>query len=124
GSLMGHDGVFAETARMLADAHGADRAFVVTNGSTGANEIALNAHTRLSGRRLFLVDRQCHHSIPAILTRNGLDWGYIPTARWDEVWEAPEPVSANEVEAALTHAPREVGCVVVTSPTYAGELAD
>ncbi len=115
--------MFASTSRLIADVHGADEALIVTSGSTGANQVALSAIARMADG-LFLIDRQCHHSVPSALTAFGLDWGYIGTAEWDATWETPAPVMAADVVAAILDAPRSVACVVLTSPTYAGESAD
>jgi lysine decarboxylase len=123
GALIGHTGMFQATARLIADLHGADDAFVVTNGSTGANQIALSAIARTRDG-LFLIDRQCHHSVPSALTAFGLDWSYVGTADWDSTWETPAPVTVADVMAAIRGARRPVACVVLTSPTYAGESAD
>jgi arginine decarboxylase len=123
GALIGHTGTFASTARLIADLHGADEALLVTNGSTGANQVALSAIARMTDG-LFLIDRQCHHSVPSALTAFGLDWAYIGKADWDATWETPGPVTAADVVAAILEAPRCVACVVLTSPTYAGESAN
>jgi arginine/lysine/ornithine decarboxylase len=123
GALIGHTGLFETTGRLIAGLHGADEAFVITNGSTGANQVALSAIARMADG-MFLIDRQCHHSIPSALSAFGFDWAYIGTAAWDATWETPAPVTAAGVVEAIRAAPHRVVCVVVTSPTYAGESAD
>jgi arginine/lysine/ornithine decarboxylase len=124
GSLIGHTGTFACIAELIARLHGAQRALVVTSGSTGANKVALSAHARVAGDGIVLVDRQCHHSVPAALTEMAIDWAYLSGGRdWDATWEAPAPLSAAAVRDALRRHGR-VASIVVTSPTYAGECAD
>lgn len=124
GAVFDQTGCVAETAALLADLHGADHAIVVTDGSTGGNQTALGAYARLVGERLFLIDRQSHHSVPFDLTRQGLDWGYVAEGGWDCDWDAPSPLTASAVEDALVSAPKPVGCLVVTAPTYLGQWPD
>jgi hypothetical protein len=75
-------------------------------------------------QRLFLVDRQCHHSVRFDLTRQGLDWGYVGDAGWDPVWETSAPVTPAAFAEAIRQALNPVACVVVTSPSYTGQCAD
>ena len=67
----------ARSRRLTAEAFGADDTHYVTTGTTGANQIALEA-LRVHGARV-LVDRSMHQSIHFALDRLGAEVHYAPT---------------------------------------------
>jgi arginine decarboxylase len=124
GALIDQTGAFADIGRLIAAQYGADRALVMTDGSTGANQTAIATFARLAPDGVYLVDRQCHHSIPSDLTRSGLEWAFIDECAWDAKWDSPKPVTVSAVAEALETSPRTVAAVFLTSPGYAGQTAD
>lgn len=68
----------ARSRRLTAEAFGADDTQYVTTGTTGANQVALEA-LRVHGARV-LVDRSVHQSIHFALDRLGADVLYAPTS--------------------------------------------
>ncbi|GAA4108918.1 hypothetical protein GCM10022215_02940 [Nocardioides fonticola] len=71
----------ARSRRLTAEAFGADDTHYVTTGTTGANQIALEA-LRVHGARV-LVDRSMHQSVHFALDRLGAEVHYAPTAPAD-----------------------------------------
>ena len=72
----------ARSRRLTAEAFGADDTHYVTTGTTGANQIALEA-LRVGGARV-LVDRSMHQSVHFALDRLGAEVHYAPTDPGDE----------------------------------------
>lgn len=68
----------ARTRRLTAEAFGADETHYVTTGTTGANQIALEA-LRVQGARV-LVDRSMHQSVHYALDRLGAHVDYAATS--------------------------------------------
>ncbi len=127
GSMLDHSGLFGAAERFIAGVHGADRAFLVPAGSTAANQILVRALDRARAPGVVLVDRQAHHSVVNALNAASRRWRYLSTGRWDEQFECPLPVRADDVAATIDEvvaAGEAVAAVVVVSPTYAGEIAD
>lgn len=71
----------ARSRRLTAEAFGADETHYVTTGTTGANQIALEA-LRVHGARV-LVDRSMHQSVHFALDRLGAEVHYAPTTPED-----------------------------------------
>lgn len=71
----------ARSRRLTAEAFGADATHYVTTGTTGANQVALEA-LRVRGRRV-LVDRSMHQSVHFALDRLGAEVHYAPTTATD-----------------------------------------
>lgn len=71
----------ARSRRLTAEAFGADDTHYVTTGTTGANQIALEA-LQVHGARV-LVDRSMHQSVHYALDRLGAEVHYAPTCPED-----------------------------------------
>lgn len=123
GSMLEHSGWFRRAEQLVARVQGCERAFLVTNGSTGANHTIARAIDRHAGRGVVLVDRQAHHSVIRGLNMMKVPWRYIDTATWDPVFECPRPVRPADVARAIRRA-GDVAAVWVVTPTYGGEIAD
>jgi arginine/lysine/ornithine decarboxylase len=104
----------ARSRRLTAEAFGADDTQYVTTGTTGANQVALEA-LRVAGARV-LVDRSVHQSIHFALDRLGADVLYAPTSPTDT--EHGVITALREAKAAGV----EVDVVVVGVSAYDGSL--
>ena len=127
GALLDHSGLFGAAERFIADVHGAAGAFIVPAGSTAANQTVVRALDRAGTDGVVLVDRQSHHSVINALNAAGRPWRYLDVGRWDELFECPLPVQAQDVERSIETARADgvaIAAVVIVSPTYAGEIAD
>ncbi len=104
----------ARSRRLTAEAFGADDTQYVTTGTTGANQVALEA-LRVAGGRV-LVDRSVHQSIHFALDRLGADVLYARTSPTDT--EHGVITALREAKAAGV----EVDVVVVGVSAYDGSL--
>ncbi|WP_370246841.1 aminotransferase class I/II-fold pyridoxal phosphate-dependent enzyme [Nocardioides sp.] len=104
----------ARTRRLTAEAFGADETHYVTTGTTGANQIALEA-LRVQGARV-LVDRSTHQSVHYALDRLGAEVTHAATAPDD----AEHGVITALRRAAAEGAPFDV--VVIGVSAYDGAL--
>lgn len=123
GSMLEHSAWFAAVERLVADVQGVERAFIVPDGSTGANRIVARALDRHAGAGVVLVDRQAHHSVIRSLNMVKVPWRFIDTGTWDDRFEGPRPLRPADVAHAIQRA-GEVAAVWVVTPTYGGEVAD
>jgi arginine/lysine/ornithine decarboxylase len=104
----------ARSRRLTAEAFGADDTQYVTTGTTGANQVALEA-LRVHGAHV-LVDRSVHQSIHFALDRLGAVVTYAPTAPTDR-----EHGVVRALRDALS-AGEQVDVVVVGVSAYDGSL--
>ncbi|CAB3395605.1 Orn/Lys/Arg decarboxylase N-terminal domain-containing protein [Kyrpidia spormannii] len=115
GSLLEHQGVIREAEDEAAEAHGADRTFFVTNGTTMSNQIVHRA--LLKAGDVVVVDRNCHKSvinacimtgaIPVFLPAHRNGQGIIGPARWEAL--DPEAIRARVAAHPLVR--RKAGAV-------------
>jgi len=123
GSLLHHTGAFADTEDLLARVHGADRAFPTPEGSTGANRILVWALARRDPHGVVLVDRNAHKSVLSALITMDLRFAFLPPNRHVPRFDAALPPTPDAVVEGLRRYP-DAAAVLLTSPTYAGVLAD
>lgn len=123
GSLLHHTGAFARTEHLLAQVHGADRAFPTPEGSSGGNRILIWALARRDPQGFVLVDRNAHKSIISALVTTGLPFAFLPPNQHAPRFDCGLPPTPESIAQALKRHQR-VSAVVLTSPTYSGVLAD
>jgi lysine decarboxylase len=123
--LPGLDDLFAssgpiERAQALAaEAFGSDRAFFLVGGASAGVVAAL--WSALSDKDVLALARTSHRSAVSALLLSGATPLWI-RGSYEQPCYVPMPVSAQEL---LVHSQRESpDCLLVTSPTYEGFLAD
>ncbi|NRA42968.1 MAG: lysine decarboxylase LdcC, partial [Pseudomonadales bacterium] len=123
GSLLDHTSLHAEAEKFIAKTFGADRSYIVTNGTSTANKIVgMNA---VSAGDTMLMDRNCHKSLTHLMmmvdvtplyfrpTRNAYGiLGGIPKAEF-----TPAVIEQKMAQAGTDVPPRYA---VVTNSTYDG----
>jgi arginine decarboxylase len=125
-SLMHPTGPLKMAQALAATAYGADRSFFVTNGTSTANKIVLQAVTRPGD--LVLINRDCHQSHHYGLMQSGAVAVYLPS------WPLPEhsltgAVPLEAILATLEDVRRadllhRVRATVLTNCTFDGLLYD
>lgn len=130
GSVLEHEGVVREAEEEAARAHGADRTYFVTNGTTMSNQIVHRG--LLKAGDIVVIDRNCHKSIlnacimtgaiPVFLPahRNGL--GIIGPVKWSELEEAAIARRIEDNPLTATAQSKKPKLVVLTNSTYDGVL--
>ncbi len=114
------EGILAEEMRLAAKLYGAEETHMVVNGSTGALLAAIGG--ALHRGDAVLMSRGCHTSVYHALELNALK----PVFIWPKVDQEAgimHALTVREVETALRDAP-DVKALIMTSPTYEGEIAD
>ena len=114
-----HDmhGHLAAVAELAARLYGAERAFPMVNGSTGGILAAVRAAATLatadvqSERRKIIMTRESHRSVYNAAELCDLEPIYLEST-------APQAVA----DALAAHP--DAACVLITSPTYLGKVAD
>ena len=114
------DGLIADIQNGYAVHYGADRAWLSVNGSTGALEAAIMAVCK-SGDEV-IIARGSHRSVYYAAALGGLAPVYIPQSA-DPETGILFPPAKEDVDRICTEHP-DAKCVVITSPTYEGLIAD
>ena len=114
------DGVIKDMEKRFARLYGADRAYLSVNGSTSCNEAAILSVCRRGDE--IIIPRASHKSVYHAIEIGGLSPVYVRTSE-SLIAGVIMPPSADEVELALREHPK-ASCVVITSPTYEGLIAD
>lgn len=114
-------GILKEAQRQAAQIYGARQSFFLVNGSSCGMLAAVSAAAQ-QGKNKILMARNCHKSVYNALYLNDL----TPVYNFPEVDKKTGihgPVSPSEIEEALA-AEKECCAVVLTSPTYEGNVSD
>lgn len=113
-------GAIMEAQRLMAEAYGADRSFLMVNGSTGGIYAMMLAACKPGDS--IVVARNCHKSVINGLILAGLNPIYIwPPMLQD--WHITGQIRPEQVGEALEQHPEAVA-VLITSPDYYGLCAD
>jgi lysine decarboxylase len=115
-------GPFGRAARLAALAFGADHAVFGVNGSSGLNHLVARV-LAMAPEPHVLVPVNTHHSLLDALTDTGVAFSRIG-ANYIPDFEALEPPTITDVEAAVAAAGSPVTAIVLSSPTYEGLHAD
>ncbi len=114
-NLMCPEGIIKEAQEKMAKELGKKEAFFLTNGATSG--ILASILATVTPGETVLVDRNCHASvIYGLILAGGIPKFVYPTV--NEEFGIPNPLSAEDI----TYQGEKV--LIVTSPTYYGEIAD
>lgn len=114
------EGILLELQRKAAELCGAEESFYLVNGSTCGILSAISAALPEGGH--ILMARNCHKSAYHAAYLRNLKITYLyPEVL--EKFDILEAVTPEQVRAAL-EASRDIGAVLVVSPTYEGRIAD
>ena len=117
-NLHNMQGVLKDVADMAKGLYKAVCSFPLVNGSTCGILAAIYTATRENKK--ILIARNCHKSVYSAVEILGLDAHYI-MADSDE-YGVFGKVSADDIKEKLDK--EDIGCVVITSPTYEGVMSD
>lgn len=125
--FIGGSGHFAATADLVTRCYRGDpdrdQAFLLTNGSTGANwTIGLYLQRTLEPGERVLVSRGAHISLPQALTDLRVPWDYLP-AQTQPGLDGVPVATPSEVAAAVA-ADARVRAVCLNGPSYEGVFLD
>lgn len=120
-NLHATEGCILESQRLTASYYGADATYYSVNGATACIMAAIRACVTPSRRQVILLG-PCHVSVWRGLVHADAEPIWVPSP-WRPDLQAFESPQLSTLRAALKkHA--HVACVVVTSPTYQGFVAD
>ena len=122
GSPVEHSHCFDALERKVAQARKATRAWLLTDGSTGGNRVAMRVVAARRRDASVLLAPNAHHSVMHAAIVCGVNVRFIPAAVVSG-FDAMLPPTPRQVEAALAANP-EMTAVVITSPSYEGIVAD
>ena len=114
------DGIIAEIEHRAAKLYGADRAWISVNGSSAALEAAILAVCKAGDE--IIIPRASHKSIYHAIEIGRLKPVYIGTEMLRDTTILLPPAKDTIREACEAHPAAK--CVVITSPTYEGLIAD
>lgn len=114
------EGMIKEAMNEAANLYGAKASFFSVNGSTGGLLGSIAACTRK--RKKIIMARNCHKSVYNAVLLNELTPIYV-YPQLNKEWHVNSQISPQDVENLLI-TNREVGIVVITSPTYEGIVSD
>ncbi len=114
------DGVIAEMEHRAAKLYGAERAWISVNGSSAALEASILAVCKAGDE--IIIPRASHKSIYHAIEMGRLKPVYICTDRLRDTTILLPPTRDLVREACEAHP--DAKCVVITSPTYEGLIAD
>lgn len=114
------EGILRELQERAAELYGAEESFYLINGSTCGILSAVSAALPRGGH--LLMSRNCHKSVyhGAYLRQLRLSYLYPPMLPGFGICDCVTP---KQVEEALEQE-RDIGAVLLVSPTYEGRLAD
>ncbi len=113
------EGIIKDLEDELAAVYGAQRAFLLINGSTVGNLSMIMASTDLEDE--IVIARNCHKSVYHAMYLNRLKVGYIFPKALD--CGILGPVTAEDAREALRQHPK-AKAVMITSPSYEGIVSD
>ncbi|MFI6072488.1 aminotransferase class I/II-fold pyridoxal phosphate-dependent enzyme [Actinoplanes sp. NPDC051343] len=113
-------GFLSEAEELMADAVGADQAFLSTAGSSLSVKAAMLAVA--GGRGELLIGRDAHKSIVAGLIFSGVEPRWVDV-RYDNELHLAHPPSPRQLDEAFQRHPDAAGALIV-SPTPYGTCAD
>jgi len=122
GSPLEHSHCFDALERAVAEARKAARAWLLTDGSTGGNRVAMRVVAARSPDASVLLAPNAHHSVMHAAMVCGVNVRFLPAAVLSG-FDAILPPTPRQVEAALAVNPGTTA-VVITSPSYEGIVAD
>lgn len=109
-----------ESLKLLAQAMGASRSYMLVNGSTcGIYAMIMGL---LNKKDKIIVQRNCHKSVHTAIYLGDLESVYV-YPKVVEGFNIPSNVSAAEIKRAI-EANGDAKAVMITSPTYYGACAD
>ncbi|WP_040285224.1 aminotransferase class I/II-fold pyridoxal phosphate-dependent enzyme [Sporosarcina koreensis] len=113
-------GAIREAEELLADAYGADRSFLLVNGSTAGNLAMVRAVCTPGD--VLLVQRNAHKSVFHAVELAGAQAVFL-NPEWDGMTCTAGAVSVDTVREALDRHPEAKG-IFVTYPTYYGTAGE
>ena len=114
------EGILKDMQAHAAGMYGADETFYLVNGSTCGILSAVSAAIPEGGH--ILMSRNCHKSVYHACYLRKLKISYLyPQVM--ESYDICEPITCEQVEHALEQE-RDIGAVLLVSPTYEGRIAD
>ena len=122
GSPLEHSHCFDALERAVAEARKAIRAWLLVDGSTGGNRVAMRVVAARSPDASVLLAPNAHHSVMHAAMVCGVNVRFLPAAVLSG-FDAILPPTPRQVEAALAVNPGTTA-VVITSPSYEGIVAD
>lgn len=122
GSPLEHSHCFDALERAVAEARKAIRAWLLVDGSTGGNRVAMRVVAARSPDALVLLAPNAHHSVMHAAMVCGVNVRFLPAAMLSG-FDAILPPTPRQVQAALAVNPGTTA-VVITSPSYEGIVAD
>jgi lysine decarboxylase len=122
GSPFEHSRCFGALERLVAEARKASHAWLLIDGSTGGNRLALRVVAARGPDTSVLLAPNAHHSVMHAAIVCGLKVRFLPAAAVSG-FDAILPPTPKQVETALAANPQTTA-VVVTSPSYEGIVAD
>ncbi len=122
GSPLEHSHYFGGLERLVAEARQAARAWLLVDGSTGGNRLAIRVVAARSPDASVLLAPNAHHSVMHAAMVCGVRIRFVPATMMSG-FDAILPPTPEQVEAALAVNPGTTA-VVITSPSYEGIVAD
>lgn len=111
------DGVIADAQRDIAEILGAEKSYILTDGST-SGVLSMIYAVRGSGTKL-IVPRNCHQSVWNACRLLGLEPVIVQGETRNGLTEPPSPQKIRE----LIESDGAIGAMIVTSPDYYGRVA-
>jgi lysine decarboxylase len=122
GSPVEHSHCFEALERAVAEARKAVRAWLLVDGSTGGNRVAMRVVAARGSEASVLLAPNAHHSVMHAAMVCGVNVRFLPAAVVSG-FDAILPPTPRQVQAALAVHPGTTA-VVITSPSYEGIVAD
>lgn len=116
------DGIIKKAFEKTAALYGADESLFLVNGSTAGNMAAICGVTDKGD--CIIVARNCHISVYNAVILNELDASYV-YPQYDDEYGFYKGISLGEIKAAVEkNKNKDIKAVVITSPTYEGNVSD
>ena len=122
GSPVEHSQCFGALEDLAAESRRALRAWLLVDGSTGGNRVAMRVVAARDPDASVLLAPNAHHSVLHAAAVCGVRIRFVPATLLSG-FDAILPPTPEQVETALAVNPGTTA-VVITSPTYEGVLAD
>jgi lysine decarboxylase len=122
GSLLDHSLSCFDLEQRVAEARNAERAWLLIDGSTGGNRVAMRVVAARTADASVLIAPNSHHSVIHAAIVCGVKVRFCPATVLPG-FDAILPPTPEQIESALIANPATTA-VVVTSPTYEGITAD
>ena len=119
-NLFQAEGIIAETTAKYERLYGADKSFLLINGSSGGIIASILASVRRGGK--LIMTRNCHKSVFNALSLGDISPVYVYPDIVSE-YKIQGAVSPSAVEEALLREP-EAEAVILPSPNYYGICSD